>query len=494
MPSRICHKSSLTRWALLGILAIGASAPAFSQPATDAGPAARAFFPQSSGPGFVTGTLQAPQTEAPGADAAPVRTTPPPAARAPVRFVPPPSRSTPRPPTPWERLPAFDNATAQRIDAAIPRIAAIVAAGGWPRLEPTARLAEGQRTASTETLRRRLEIEGDLNETIADRDLWDAAVTEGLRRFQLRHGLSPTGSIGVLTRRALSVSAEQRLNALQRSRARIAQRLPEGSRYVVVNIPAAMIEAVDDGVVQRRHIAVVGRAERASPQIDARINAINLNPNWTVPPTILREDIAPRMQRDPGYLARQRIRVFEGGRELDPSTVDWSSGRALGLTLRQDPGPHNSLGYVRIAMPNPEAVYLHDTPSRGLFANDARFHSSGCVRVEDVIALSAWLLEGTGSDEASIRRGIESGERRDLRLQRPVATHWVYLTAWATSDGTIHFREDVYGLDGDRPVASVVPRRPRPAATAETVTSPSQPRPAAHEPTPLFEGWFRGRD
>jgi hypothetical protein len=111
-----------------------------------------------------------------------------------------------------------------------------------------------------------------------------------------------------------------------------------------------------------------------------------------------------------------------------------------------------------------------------------------------VIALSAWLLEGTGSDEASIRRGIESGERRDLRLQRPVATHWVYLTAWATSDGTIHFREDVYGLDGDRPMAAVVPRRPRPAATAESVAPPPQPRAASHEPAPLFEGWFRGRD
>jgi L,D-transpeptidase YcbB len=214
MPSRTCHKSSLTRMVLLAILAIGNGAPALSQPATDAGPASRAFFPQSSGPGLVTGTLPAPQPEGPGAEGAPVRTTPPPQVRAPVRFVPPPSRATPRPATPWDGLPAFDNATAQRIDAAIPRIAAIVASGGWPRLEPTARLAEGQRTASTETLRRRLEIEGDLSEAGADRDMWDAALSEGLRRFQLRHGLSPTGSIGVLTRRALGVSAEQRLNAL----------------------------------------------------------------------------------------------------------------------------------------------------------------------------------------------------------------------------------------------------------------------------------------
>ena len=457
-------------------------APASAQAPPDADPAARSFFPSGGDP--PTGSTTEPA-------ARPTR-APPATAR---RFVAPPSRATPRVATPWDTLPAFDAGTAERIDRAIERLSTIVAGGGWPRIEATARLAEGQRTAATESLRGRLEIEGDIPHRAHDRDLWDTDLTEALKRFQLRHGLSPTGAIGNLTRRALGVSAERRLVSLQKSRARIATRQPEGQRQVVVNIPAAMVEAVEDGVVRRRHVAVVGRAERASPEIDARINAINLNPNWTVPPTILREDIAPRMRRDPTYLARQRIRVFEGGREIDPGTVDWSTGRALGLTLRQDPGPHNSLGFVRVAMPNSEAVYLHDTPSRGLFARDERFHSSGCVRVDDVLALSAWLLEGTGNDEASMRRQIETGERRDLRLRQPVATHWIYLTGWATSDGTIHFREDVDGLDGDRPVAAVTPRaRPGQNRDAPAVAPVANaPAPSTHEPAPLFESWFGRR-
>ncbi len=434
--------------------------------------------------------LAEPVSPALGAFAAPVGAVPAPVVRTapparPAVVEPPPSRATPRAPAPWDGLPAFDAGTVERIDRAIERQRGIVASGGWPMPSTLARAAEGSRGPEIAALRARLTIEGDLESRFgADSDVWDADLTAALRRFQLRHGLTPTGQAGDRTRRALATSAEARLDSLLRSRARIATRTLPAARYVVVNIPAATVEAVDGGEVRRRHLAVVGRAERASPEIDATITAVNLNPTWTVPPTILREDIAPRMSRDPGYLARQRIRVFEGGREVDAATVDWTSPRAQGLTLRQDPGAHNALGFVRIAMPNAEAVYLHDTPSRALFARDDRFHSSGCVRVEDVVALAAWLLDDTGVDEARLRRDIATGQRRDLRLSRPIPTHWVYLTAWATADGTVHFREDIYGLDGDRPRIAAAPARP-----ARTARPPAPERRAAVDAA-VGSAWF----
>ena len=212
-------------------------------------------------------------------------------------------------------------------------------------------------------------------------------------------------------------------------------------------------------MVKKRYVAVVGKRERASPTIEARISSVNLNPTWTVPVSIIKKDIIPHMQKDPNYLAKQKIRILNNkNEEIDPSKFDWNTERAAAFTLRQDPGAGNSLGQIKIDMPNKLAVYMHDTPSKKLFARDERFHSSGCVRVEGVKDFAAWLLEGTVSapvalspdgtwDRAAIEAGIASKERKDLRLRSHVPVAWVYLTGYATSDGTVHFRPDVYAQD-----------------------------------------------
>ena len=229
---------------------------------------------------------------------------------------------------------------------------------------------------------------------------------------------------------------------------------PFGDRWVVVNIPSASAEAIEGGKVVRRYTAVVGDVDHRSPEVSTRIQAINLNPTWTVPQSIIKNEIIPKMRRDPGYLARARIRILDGrGAEVDPRSVDWKSEKAVNYTLRQDSGAGNALGNIRLNMPNPHAVYMHDTPSKSAFSGDYRFLSHGCVRVQGVFDLAAWVLEGTPGapggrwDARALQAKIATGERIEVRVARPAPVIWVYMTGWASSDGTVHFRDDVYDVD-----------------------------------------------
>ena len=204
----------------------------------------------------------------------------------------------------------------------------------------------------------------------------------------------------------------------------------------------------------KRYVAVVGDPDHPSPEVDAKVVAVNLNPTWTVPVSIIKNEIIPKMQKDPGYLAREKIRILDNqGNTVTPSSIDWTSQRAVNYTLRQDSGTANALGSIRINMPNKYAVYMHDTPSKRFFGADFRFLSHGCVRVQGVYDLAAWLLQGTpGSPDGiwtrdSVSSSIEGGDHKEVRLVQPVPVAWVYLTGWANGDGGVHFRDDVYGLD-----------------------------------------------
>ncbi|NJL08251.1 MAG: L,D-transpeptidase family protein [Methylacidiphilales bacterium] len=277
------------------------------------------------------------------------------------------------------------------------------------------------------------------------------AMEEGLRRFQLRHGLTTTGWVGPLTFKALNVPAEERVRQIEASLARLIEHdFVFTQRYVAVNLAAAAVEAVDGGRVVNRYPAVVGRPGNASPELVARITTVNLNPTWTAPLSIVKKEILPKLARDPRYLARANMRLIDdSGRELDPSAVNL--GGPVNFRVRQDSGSSNALGFVRIDMPNDYSVYMHDTPRRDLFQSDYRFHSHGCVRVGDVRAFAAWLLEDVpGWSRRDIDAAIATGKRTDIRLAHAVPVVWIYLTGWGTADGTAHFREDVYDLDDRR--------------------------------------------
>jgi L,D-transpeptidase YcbB len=354
----------------------------------------------------------------------------------------------------------------------------IAEAGGWPALPAGTVLKTGDAGPLVATLRERLAAEGDLEPDSRTGENFDAPLAAAVKRFQARHGLPESGAVRAQTIAALNVPAEARHRQLAASAQRlIGSSFPFGERYVVVNIPSAAVEAVEGGQVARRHVAVVGKPDRPSPTVETRIAAVNLNPTWTVPVSLIRKDIIPHVRKDPAYLAKMKIRILDAaGQEVDPQSLDWSTENAVNYTLRQDAGAQNSLGQIRIDMPNRHAVYLHDTPSKRLFAQDARFHSSGCVRVADVKDFAKWLLRGSPPGE-EIEAALAGTERRDLRLLKPVPVAWVYLTGYATADGAVHFRNDVYGLDAskgdtapeppDVPVTSSVKPRPVPRAPVE---------------------------
>jgi L,D-transpeptidase YcbB len=427
-----------------------AASTALAPPSNPASPPAATqglvspFMPQGA-TAPTAGTDSAPG--APQAAAAPI---PAEAAAAPPKpkkvAPPPPPRETALSDDPRPTLqPDTFFATAKASE----RYSAIVDAGGWPT--DIAAIGPGTKGPAVTKLRKRLAIEGDLPAAEASGLAWDNGLTAAVKRFQGRMGLRQTGIVSGATLKAINIPAKVRFTQLASSANRLAGlNFSFDERYVVVNLPSTQVEAVENGRVVHHYIAIVGGPEHPSPEISAHIQAVNLNPTWTVPTSIIKKEIIPRMQRDPGYLTRAKIRILDNsGKEINPKSVDWNTERATNYTLRQDSGTSNSLGSIRINMPNKLAVYMHDTPSKGLFGADYRFLSHGCVRVQGVYDYAAWLLEGTpGSwDKAAMQAKIKEGAPYSINLTKAVPVIWVYLTGWSNGEGPANFRDDVYNVD-----------------------------------------------
>jgi murein L,D-transpeptidase YcbB/YkuD len=351
--------------------------------------------------------------------------------------------------------PILSQATLQATERAEAQYRDIVARGGWQSL-PKVSLKLGSKNNAVTALRRRLIVSGDLAQNLGDSQIFDSYVEAAVKRAQARHGLGATGIVGPQTLAALNVPAATRLKQLEINVVRLRSLQGNlGRRYVTANIPAAYAETVEDGVVATRHTTVVGKIDRQSPIMTAKATDINFNPYWTVPASIIRKDLIPKMQADPGYLKEQKIHVFDSkGQEVQPQFINWNSMEATNYRFRQEPGALNSLGTVRINIANPYGVYMHDTPSKGLFGDDYRFDSSGCMRVQNVREYITWLLKDTpGWGRPQIDEAIRSGERIDARLAQAVPVYWVYVTAWATPEGAVQFREDIYNKDGMGPGA-----------------------------------------
>ena len=365
-----------------------------------------------------------------------------------------------------ETTPILSPATVTATEAAIQKYQDLAARGGWSPVPAGAELRVGSKSRAVEALRARLVASGDLDPVAGMGPVFDSFVEAAVKRFQARHGLGQTGVVNEATFAELNVPAESRLQQLQTNIVRLkAYASDPGARYVVVNIPAASVETVEDGVVYSHHAAGVGKIDRQSPIMQTKATEINFNPFWTVPPSLIKKDLIPKMKADPSYLTDEKIRVFnKEGQEVDPATINWNTNEATQYKYRQDMGADlNSLGFVRINIPNPYGVYMHDTPSKGIFGDDFRFVSSGCVRVQDVRDYVAWLLkDNPGWDRDQIDEVIRSGQRLDVKLTTPVPVYWVYVTAWATPDGVVQFRPDIYQRDGagPGPLASAVPAQP----------------------------------
>jgi len=221
-------------------------------------------------------------------------------------------------------------------------------------------------------------------------------------------------------------------------------------RYVLVNVPAFVAQAVQDGTLALESNVIAGKPARATPQVSAKIIEINFYPTWTVPEIVAQQDLIPKIRKDQSYFSEEHFSVMTDYKSppLDPATVDWNSPQVVSYKFRQDPGPFNALGVVRINIGNPYGVYMHDTPLKQLFSQSARAFSSGCVRVEKVLDLVAWLLsDKKGWTLEKVQAQVDSGQKLDVRLAKSVPVHFVYLTAFATGNGVAQFRPDIYGRD-----------------------------------------------
>jgi L,D-transpeptidase YcbB len=338
--------------------------------------------------------------------------------------------------------------------AAIEKYKIIVSQGGWPMV-PAVAMKPGSRGAEIVTLHRRLEISGDLVGMSVPEE-YDAAVVAAVKRFQSRHGLPPTGVIdSKATVEALNVPASVRLAQLQANLKRLQKLAPKATgRYILVNIPAAQVEAVENGRVAQRHAAVVGKIERPTPELSSRVTDINFNPYWHVPRSIVHKDLVPKgrefASRGQDMLAAYHMEAFDQqGNPLDPRQIDWFGEAVYSYNYRQRPWEENSLGFVKINFPNKDSVYLHDTPLKGLFGKAIRFESSGCVRVHSVDTLVAWILRGNPNwSLPQIDAMKHNGQQADVKVTANIGVTLAYVSAWATPDGQVHFRPDIYNQDG----------------------------------------------
>jgi murein L,D-transpeptidase YcbB/YkuD len=338
-----------------------------------------------------------------------------------------------------------------------------------PPLPEKTRWERGQTGEIADWLRERLRLSGDLppspDEAGAEGDL---QLFEGLRRFQARHGLEVDGRMGAQTLQALNVPWKERLRQVELNLERW-RWLPHelGARHIRVHVPQFALSVMADGQEVLRMRVVVGRHYRRTPVFSSFLDYLVFNPDWNIPTRIAAQDILPKARKDPAYLSREKIRVFEswdrGAAEIDPASIDWNEVAAQGFRfrLKKDPGPHNDLGRVKFIFPNKFSVYLHDTPSRRLFERSMRGFSSGCIRIEKPIDLAEYVLSDSAEwSRDAVIAAMDAGTLRTVPLPRKIPIHLLYMTAGVNSEGKLQFWPDIYQRDPalDRALRKSPPR------------------------------------
>ena len=366
----------------------------------------------------------------------------------------------------WESNPPKGFATLAKANVAatkeaIKRYTEIVDRGGWPRIpEPEGKVSRdklmqfGINDPAVSLLRARLTASGDLSDGDTTSTSFSYSVEKALQRFQASNGLSPTGIADKRTIGALNVPADARLKQLKINLGRLQETVSTtAKKYVVVNIPAAQIEAVQNGQIVARYAGVVGKADRPTPLLRTPITDLSFNPVWRLPPTVVSEDLIPRgreMQaKGQNVLVKFGIDAYSNGKKVDPTKINWDKVSPGTYSYSEQPGKENPLGFLKINFDSAHSVYMHDTPSDRIFGRNFRSESSGCIRVHNIENLAAWILaDQRGWDADRIAEMKEMGRRLDVRLKKPVQLLFVYISAWATEDGVVQFRRDIYQKDG----------------------------------------------
>jgi len=339
--------------------------------------------------------------------------------------------------------------------AALVRYREIESRGGWRSVRPGPPLGPGRASARVAALRARLASEDDLGPPPADSARFDAGLEQAVLRFQRRYGLDTTGVVAAKDIEALDRPVAARVRQIELNLERW-RWLPDslGERYLFVNIPEFTLRVVEHDRIVSQMRVVVGKPNWPTPVFSAAVRYVVFNPLWNVPAKIGAKEVLGEVQKDPEYLARNNIRVYEGtGRkaeEIDPSTIRWSmlSPEDMPYAFRQDPGPANPVGHVKFMCPNPYNVYLHDTPSTQYFRRIERAFSHGCVRVEKPLVLAEYVLGGRPEwDKKGIAAAIDTSSNQAVTVPEPLPAHLFYFTAWVNEQGQAEFRRDIYGLD-----------------------------------------------
>lgn len=333
----------------------------------------------------------------------------------------------------------------------------LAAEGGWPSIAAGETLKPGMDDPRINDVRQRLTTTGEITTENIDSTLFDPELEEAVKHFQKRHNLHPDGAIGKQTLAAMNITVEDRLNQINvnMERYRWLDREDKGRR-VIVNIASFEAFAGEAGKFDLSMPVVVGKLHHETPVFSDSIKYIVFNPYWTLTPNIARNETLPKLKKDPLYLQKHDMRIFQGwgddSKELDPMKIDWSKVTKKEMNqyrVRQDPGPKNSLGTLKIIFPNKYDVYLHDTPAQSLFKRENRAFSHGCIRMDRPVEMASWVLGGEekGWGVKRINEIIKSKKRQVAVLEKPLPVHILYRTTYVDENNKIHFFEDVYGRD-----------------------------------------------
>jgi L,D-transpeptidase YcbB len=336
----------------------------------------------------------------------------------------------------WTRIPAFFDIRPNTSHAVIPLV--------------RARIAEAFHTHEIV----------EYNLPLTQSENYDDDLVNAIKTFQAQHGLIADGIIGGNTRRVLNMTPTEKVQQLRLNMERL-RWLPRnlGERYLLVNIAGFQLAAVKHNQQVLNTRIIVGRYYRSTPSFSSNISHLVLNPYWNIPASIARKDLLPKQQKDPTFFSTQGIKVFQGydyhEASIDPDTIDWLAiKKGFPYVLRQEPGVKNALGAIKFILPNPFSIYLHDTPTKSLFDKNIRTFSSGCIRLENPVALASFVMEGH-STQTELTALINTGKTATVNLPEPLPTYVVYLTTWVDNQRKIHFSPDIYGRD--KRVLSLVP-------------------------------------
>jgi L,D-transpeptidase YcbB len=339
-----------------------------------------------------------------------------------------------------------------RLKQALAHYRELARQGGWPQVPSGPTIKIGDSDPRIPTIRRRLVIEGDLPADTTGDDTFDPVLAQGMFVFQTRHGILGDSAIGARTIAAMNVTARQRVEQISLNLERW-RSLPRsfGKNYVFVNVPAALLEVFEDGAPVMKMRVVTGDPKHPTPVVQSRIQAVTFNPAWRIPSSIIKNEIQPKLKRDPSYLVKNDMVYGPAG-------------------LQQNPGPKNALGRIKFETPNKFDVYLHDTPSRAAFTRVARAESHGCVRLEDAGGLAAYVLKAPRWTPELIEQAIATGATQHTDPGRRLGVSILYFTSFVDADGTMEFRDDIYGrdkrlheaLDGNLPRTATAIAKPHP--------------------------------